>query len=42
MPRVSLSDKSVRALKPPEKGQVTYWDKSLKGFVNANLKLTPF
>jgi integrase len=29
---IQLTDISVRALKPPEKGQVTYHDKSLPGF----------
>ena len=28
----SLTDISIRALKPPEKGQVMYWDGSLSGF----------
>ena len=32
MPIVSLTDLTVRNLKSPQKGQVTYWDKGLKGF----------
>ena len=32
MPKNRLTDISVRALKPPAQGQVTYWDKSLAGF----------
>ncbi len=32
MPKTQLTDISVRALKPPAQGQVTYWDKSLAGF----------
>ena len=32
MPAVHLTDITLRSLKLPEKGQVTYWDKSLKGF----------
>ena len=32
MPKTQLTDISIRSLKPPEKGQVTYWDNSLSGF----------
>ncbi len=32
MPKTQLTDISIRALNPPEQGQVTYWDKSLVGF----------
>lgn len=32
MPKISLTDISVRALKAPESGAITYWDKSLSGF----------
>lgn len=32
MPKIQLTDISIRALKPPAKGQTTYWDKSLAGF----------
>ena len=32
MPKTQLTDISIRALKPPDQGQVTYWDKSLTGF----------
>ncbi len=32
VPRIQLTDISVRSLKPPERGQTTYWDTSLKGF----------
>jgi len=32
MPSIQLTDVSVRALKPPERGQETHWDKSLRGF----------
>ena len=32
MPRVTLIELSVKALKPPLHGQVTYWDKTLPGF----------
>jgi hypothetical protein len=30
--KIALTDVSVRALQPPEKGQKTYWDSSLSGF----------
>ena len=32
MPAISLTDISVRSLKLPERGQVTYWDANLPGF----------
>ncbi|MCP3870605.1 MAG: tyrosine-type recombinase/integrase [Gammaproteobacteria bacterium] len=32
MPKTSLTDKGVKALPLPEKGQITYWDTGLKGF----------
>ena len=32
MPRLKFSDLSLRALKPPPSGQVTYWDASERGF----------
>jgi integrase len=32
MPAVQLTDISIRSLKPPAKGQVTYWDKTVSGF----------
>ena len=32
MPTTALNDVSVRAIKPPLAGQITYWDRSLKGF----------
>jgi integrase len=32
MPKVTLTDLSVRALKAPASGQQTYWDKALPGF----------
>ena len=32
VPRIQLTDLSIRSLKPPEQGQTTYWDTSLKGF----------
>ena len=32
MPKTKLTDISIRAFKPPEQGQLTYWDKSLAGF----------
>ncbi len=32
MAKIALTDVSVRALRPPEKGQKTYWDSSLSGF----------
>ncbi|MEM7168745.1 MAG: tyrosine-type recombinase/integrase [Pseudomonadota bacterium] len=32
MPKATLTDLSIRALAPPEKGQVTHWDRNLKGF----------
>lgn len=32
MPKVSLSDRTVKALKPPETGQKTYWDETLGNF----------
>ena len=32
LPRVHLTDVAVKALKAPEKGQLTYWDKSTPGF----------
>ena len=32
MPRLKFSDLSLRALKPPSSGQVTYWDASEHGF----------
>lgn len=32
MPQAHLTDIAVRALKPPPKGQVTYWDKNLRSF----------
>ena len=32
MSRLHFTDLSIRALKPPERGQVTHWDDSLRGF----------
>lgn len=32
MPKQKLTDVSIRALSPPPKGQVTYWDESLECF----------
>ena len=32
MPQTTLTDISIRALKPPAKGQTTYWDKNLPCF----------
>ena len=32
MPQATLTDLSLRSLKPPPNGQITYWDKSLSGF----------
>ncbi len=32
MAKVPLTDISIRALKPPESGQQTHWDKNLGGF----------
>jgi|GEM_PF-1650638 len=32
MPLVKLTDLTLRAIKPPPQGQVTYWDKSVRGF----------
>lgn len=32
MPKLRLTDVTVRALEPPSKGQVTYWDEVLKSF----------
>lgn len=32
MPKILLTDVTVRALKPPPTGQTTFWDKSLPGF----------
>ena len=32
MPKANLTELSVRALKAPRNGQVTYWDKSIPGF----------
>lgn len=32
MPIQTLTDVSIRALAPPAKGQVTYWDRNLSGF----------
>ena len=32
MPAITLTDLSLRSLKLPEKGQVTYWDANLPGF----------
>ncbi|MDR3472901.1 MAG: integrase arm-type DNA-binding domain-containing protein [Devosia sp.] len=32
MPQITLTDVSVRALRLPDKGQVTYWDTALPGF----------
>jgi integrase len=32
MPKVLLTDVTVRALKPPPRGQVTYWDKTFPTF----------
>jgi len=37
MPKVALTDMSVKALKPPTQGQVTYWDTNLAGF---NLRIS--
>ena len=32
MPKVSLTDPTIRGLKRPNKGQIVYWDNSLSGF----------
>lgn len=32
MPRTRLTDIAVRSLKPPSRGQVTYWDESIPSF----------
>lgn len=32
MPKTALTDIAIRALKPPDKGQRTYWDRNLSGF----------
>lgn len=32
MPKVNLTDITVKALPLPDKGQTTYWDESMKGF----------
>jgi len=32
MPKTALTDIAIRALKPPGKGQRTYWDLTLAGF----------
>ena len=32
MPKAVLTDISVRALSPPERGQITYWDEMVSGF----------
>jgi integrase len=32
MPKINLTDIAVRALQPPEQGQVVYYDASLRGF----------
>ena len=32
MPALNLTDFTIRNIKPPEHGQVTYWDTSLPGF----------
>ena len=32
MPTVAITDIAIRAFTLPEKGQVTYWDKGIKGF----------
>ena len=32
MPKIALTDISIRALKPPDKGQTDYWDQHLTGF----------
>ncbi|MDP6708258.1 MAG: integrase arm-type DNA-binding domain-containing protein, partial [Alphaproteobacteria bacterium] len=32
MPKAKLTDITIRSLKPPKKGQTTYWDQNLGGF----------
>lgn len=32
MPSIALSDRTIRSLAPPTKGQVTFWDQSQPGF----------
>ena len=32
MPTINLTDISIRAIKPPENGQVTFWDTQIVGF----------
>ena len=32
MPALNLTDFTIRAIKPPDRGQVTYWDTNLPGF----------
>lgn len=32
MPKIQLTDTAVKALAPPQRGQVTYWDQNIAGF----------